>query len=128
MNRQWLRRQRLPLAWGVVALLLVALALREGLGYWRDVQQWRVLAESVAGLREPQAPSLERLRQSAQARGIGLDEIQAEGERWQVRGKVTQAQALQAWLQALREEGAQPLQWALAREADGLRFAVQVRP
>ncbi|QXH34832.1 type II secretion system protein GspM [Pseudomonas muyukensis] len=128
MNRQWLQRQRLPLAWGVVALLLVALALREGLGYWRDVQQWRVLAESVAGLREPQALSLERLRQSAQARGIGLDEIQAEGERWQVRGKVTQAQALQAWLQALREEGAQPLQWALAREADGLRFAVQVRP
>lgn len=128
MNRQWLRRQRLPLAWGVVALLLVVLALREGLGYWRDVQQWRVLAESVAGLREPQALSLERLRQSAQARGIGLDEIQAEGERWQVRGKVTQAQALQAWLQALREEGAQPLQWALAREADGLRFAVQVRP
>ncbi|MCO7519493.1 MULTISPECIES: type II secretion system protein GspM [unclassified Pseudomonas] len=128
MNRQWLRRQRLPLAWGVVALLLVVLALREGLGYWRDVQQWRVVAESVAGLREPQALSLERLRQSAQARGIGLDEIQAEGERWQVRGKVTQAQALQAWLQALREEGAQPLQWALAREADGLRFAVQVRP
>ncbi|TFF40520.1 type II secretion system protein GspM [Pseudomonas sp. RIT623] len=128
MNRQWLQRQRLSLAWGVVALLVFALALREGLGYWRDLQQWRVLAESVAGLRASPKLSLERLRQSAQARGIGLDEVQPEGEGWQVRGKVTQAQALQAWLQALREDGAQPLQWALAREADGLRFVVQVRP
>ncbi|QXI37494.1 type II secretion system protein GspM [Pseudomonas xantholysinigenes] len=128
MRGEWLQRKRMSLAWGLVGLLLAVLALREGMAWWREQGQWRSLAESVATL-EPGAPmSLERLRQSAQARGIALDDVQPEGEGWQVRGKVAQAQALQGWLQALAEEGAQPLQWALARETDGLRFDVRVRP
>ncbi|MDH0650188.1 type II secretion system protein GspM [Pseudomonas sp. GD03858] len=122
------RRHRLWLAWGLVGVLLAFLALREGLGLWREWAQWRGLAESVAGLREGPPLSLERLRQSAQARHIDIVEVQPDGASWQVRGKVIEPQALQGWLQALREDGAQPLQWGLVREGDGLRFDVQVLP
>ncbi|MDH0304958.1 MULTISPECIES: type II secretion system protein GspM [unclassified Pseudomonas] len=122
------RHHRLWLAWGLVGVLLAFLALREGLGVWREWAQWRGLAESVAGLREGPSLSLERLRQSAQARHIDLVEVQPDGARWRLRGKVAEAQVLQEWLQALREDGAQPLQWGLMRDEDGLRFDVQVLP
>lgn len=128
MSREWMQRHRLRLAVGVAALLVGLLLLREGLAYWRDLQQWQALAQAVAGLPAAPALSLERLRQSAQARHIELAEVQPDDNGWQVRGKVADAQALQGWLQALRDEGAQPLHWGLERDSQALRFSVRVRP
>ncbi|MCG8293959.1 type II secretion system protein GspM [Pseudomonas entomophila] len=128
MSREWLQRRRMLLAWLLVALLACFLVFREGLGYWRELAQWRALAESVVGMRTGPTLSLERLRQSAQARRVELLEVQAQDDVWQVRGKVGDAQALQDWLQALRTEGARLAQWGVSREGDGLRFDVQVQP
>ncbi|MDF9616055.1 type II secretion system protein GspM [Pseudomonas entomophila] len=128
MNREWLQRRRMLLAWLLIALLVLVLVLREGLGYWREQAQWRALAESAAGMRSGPALTLERLRQSAQARHIELAEVQVQEQGWQARGKVADAQALQDWLQALRLEGARMAQWGIEREGDRLRFDVQVQP
>lgn len=128
MSREWLQRRRMLLAWLLIALLACFLVFREGLGYWREMAQWRTLAESAVVMRSGPTLSLERLRQSAQARRVELLEVQAQDEGWQVRGKVDNAQALQDWLQALRTEGVRLVQWGLSREGDGLRFDVQVQP
>ncbi|CAK16960.1 type II secretion system protein GspM [Pseudomonas entomophila] len=128
MSREWWQRRRMLLAWLLIALLACFLVLREGLGYWRELAQWRALAESAVGMRTGPTLSLERLRQSAQARRVELLEVQAQDEGWQVRGKVGDAQSLLDWLQALRTEGARLVQWGLSREGDGLRFDVQVQP
>lgn len=128
MSREWMRQHRLSLAWGVVALLLVLLALREGVAFWQEQRQWQALAESLAAQPRQPALTLEALHQSAQARHIELAEVQSEDEGWLLRGKVVDAQALQGWLQALRDDGAQPLQWGLERDTEGLRFTVRLRP
>jgi len=128
MNREWLQQHRLSLAWGVVALLVALLALREGIAYWREQAQWRALAESLTAQAQQPALTLEGLHQSAQARHIELVEVQPEDEGWLARGKVADAQALQGWLQALRDDGARPLQWGLERDTEGLRFTVRLRP
>lgn len=119
MSREWLQRRRMLLAWLLIALLVLVLVLREGLGYWREQAQWRALAESAAGMRSGPALTLERLRQSAQARHIELAEVQVQDQGWQARGKVADAQALQDWLQALHLEGAHMAQWGLSAKALG---------
>lgn len=128
MSREWMRHHRLPLAWCVVVLLLVLLALREGVAFWQEQRQWQALAESLAAQPRQPALTLEALHRSAQARHIELVEVQSEDEGWLLRGKVADAQALQGWLQALRDDGAQPLQWGLERDTEGLRFTVRLRP
>lgn len=128
MNREWLQQRRLLLAWGIVALLVVLLALREGIAYWREQAQWRALAESLTAQVQQPALTLEGLHQSAQARHIELAEVQPEDEGWLARGKVADAQVLQGWLQALRDDDAQPLQWGLERDSEELRFTVRLRP
>ncbi|MCY1455718.1 type II secretion system protein M [compost metagenome] len=72
--------------------------------------------------------NLERLRQSAQARRIELAEVDAQGKTWQLRGQVADEWVLQGWLQSLRAEGAQPLQWGLEQDGKGLRFELVVQP
>lgn len=128
MSREWMRHHRLPLAWCVVVLLLVLLALREAVAFWQEQRQWQALAESLAAQPRQPALTLEALHPSAQARHIELVEVQSEDEGWLLRGKVADAQALQGWLQALRDDGAQPLQWGLERDTEGLRFTVRLRP
>jgi len=128
MSREWMRQHRLSLAWGVVALLLVLLALREGVAFWQEQRQWQTLAESLAAQPDQPALTLEALHQSAQARHIELAEVQSEDQGWLLRGKVVDAQALQGWLQSLRDDGAQPLQWGLERDTEGLRFTLRLRP
>lgn len=128
MNRADLQRYRLPIAWALIAVLLVALALREGLGYWRQMAQWQALAESAASLHDGPPLALERLRQSAQARQIVLAEVEPQDDTWQLRGQVADEKALEQWLLALQADGVQPLQWGLDQDGEGLRFALQVRP
>lgn len=128
MNRELLQHYRMPLAWALIAMLLLSLAVREGLGQWRELAQWQALAESAASLRDGTPMGLERLRQSAQARQISLQEIDSNEGVWQLRGQVSDEQTLQRWLLALQAEGAQPLQWALEQGDQGLRFDVQVQP
>jgi len=128
MTRDWIQRHRLWLAWCLIGALLAFVALREGLSQWRELSQWRVLAEQAAALQGTSGVSLERLRQSAQARRIELAEVEAQGNNWQLRGQVADERALQGWMQALRAEGAQLLQWGLEQDAKGLRFDLVVRP
>jgi type II secretion system protein M (XcpZ-type) len=128
MNRAWLQRHRLRFAWALIALLLAFLALRAGLAQWRELNQWRGLAEQAASLQGGPGLNLERLRQSAQARQIELAEVDAQGKAWQLRGQVADERVLQGWLQTLRAEGAQPLQWGLEQHDKGLRFDLVVRP
>ena len=47
MNRDWIQRHRLKFAWLLIAVLLAFLALRAGLAQWRELSQWRGLAEQV---------------------------------------------------------------------------------
>lgn len=124
MNRELLQHYRMPLAWALIAMLVLSLAVRE----WRELAQWQALAESAASLRDAPPMGLERLRQSAQARQISLLEIDSNEGGWQLRGQVSDEKTLQQWLLALQAEGAQPLQWALEQGDQGLRFAVQVQP
>ncbi|MCX2886645.1 MULTISPECIES: type II secretion system protein GspM [Pseudomonas] len=128
MNRDALQRHRLTLAWAIIALLLALLALRAGLTQWRELSQWRVLAEQAASLQGGPGLNLERLRQSAQARQIELDEVDAQGKAWQLRGQVADEHVLQGWLQSLRGEGAKPLEWGLEQGGKGLRFDLVVQP
>ncbi|WDY57009.1 type II secretion system protein GspM [Pseudomonas sp. PSKL.D1] len=129
MSRGWIQHHRLWLAWGLIGVLLVFLSVREGLAQWRDLSLWRGLAEQAVMLQGlGPALSLERLNQSAQARRVDLAEVDTQGKQWQLRGQVPDDQALQGWLQALRAEGAQPLQWGLERGEKGLHFSVVLQP
>ncbi|OCT24085.1 type II secretion system protein GspM [Pseudomonas putida] len=128
MIRAFSQRQRMRLAWGLIALLLIVILVREVGARWAEMSQWRGLAEVAAGLEGGPALSLEDLRQSAQARHIQLTEIEPQDEGWQVRGSVADEQTLLAWLQALQIEGAQPLQWGMEQQGKRLRFDLQVRP
>jgi len=128
MNRDWLQRHRLRFAWGLIGLLLAFLAVREGLAQWRELSQWRELAVQAASLQSGPGVSLERLRQSAQSRQIELADVDVQGKSWQLRGQVADERVLQAWLQSLRAEGAQPLQWGLEQDAKGLRFELVMQP
>jgi len=128
MNRDWLQRHRLTFAWAVIALLLAFLALRAGVAQWRELSQWHVLAEQAVSLQGGPGLNLERLRQSAQARQIQLAEVDAQGRTWQLRGQLANERVLQGWLQSLRAEGAQPLQWGLEQDAKGMRFELVVQP
>ncbi|MEN5036207.1 type II secretion system protein GspM [Pseudomonas sp. TWI929] len=128
MNRDWLLRHRLKFAWALIALLLAFLILRAGVAQWRELSQWRGLAEQAASLQGGPGLNLERLRQSAQARQIELAEVDAQAKAWQLRGQVADERVLQGWLQSLRAEGAQPLQWGLELDGKGLRFDLVVQP
>lgn len=128
MNQGWLQRHRLKFAWALIALLLAFLALRAGAAQWRELSQWRGLAEQAASLQGGSGLNLERLRQSAQARRIELTEVDAQGNAWQLRGQVADERVLQGWLQSLRAEGVQPLQWGLEQHGKGLHFDVVVQP
>ncbi|MEC4560850.1 type II secretion system protein GspM [Pseudomonas inefficax] len=128
MIRAWLQRHRLRLAWALIALLLAFLALRAGLAQWSELNHWRGLAEQAASLQGGPGLSLERLRQSAQARQIELAEVDAQGKAWQLRGQVADERVLQGWLQSLRAEGAQLLQWGLEQDGKGLRFNLVMQP
>jgi len=128
MNREWIQHHRLWLAWGLVGGLLAFLAVREGLAQWRELSPWRELAAQAASLQSGPGVSLERLRQSAQARRIELADVDVQGKRWQLRGQVADERVLQGWLQSLRAEGVQPLQWGLEQDAKGLRFDLVLQP
>lgn len=128
MTGALLTRYRRPLAWALIGLLLTLLGLREGLAQWRVMSQWQALAETAASLPNGPPISLERLRQSAEAREVRLIEVDAQGSAWQLRGQVASERTLQQWLLALQREGVRPLQWALEHDAAGLRFDVQVQP
>lgn len=128
MIRAFSQRQRMRVAWGLIALLLIVILVREVGARWAEMSQWRELAEVATGLEGGPALSLEHLRQSAQARHIELTEIEPQDEGWQVGGSVTDEHALLAWLQALQGEGAQPLQWGMEQQGKRLRFDLQVRP
>ncbi|AXQ47001.1 type II secretion system protein GspM [Pseudomonas vlassakiae] len=128
MNRDWIQRHRLWFAWGLIGLLLAFLVVREGLAQWRQLSQWRELAMQAASLQGGPGVSLERLRQSAQSRQIELADVDVQGKSWQLRGQVADERVLQGWLQSLRAEGAQPLQWGLEQDAKGLRFELVMQP
>lgn len=128
MNREWIQRHRLWFAWVLIGLLLAFMAMREGLAQWRELSQWRQLAAQAASLQGGPNVSLDRLRQSAQARQIVLADVDMQGKIWQLRGSVPNERVLQGWLQSLRVEGARPLQWGLEQDARGLRFEVVVQP
>lgn len=128
MNREWVQRHRLWLAWGVIGGLLATLAVREGQAQWRELSVWRELATQAATLQGGPGISLERLRQSAQARQIELADVDVQGKSWQLRGQVTDERVLQGWLQGLRAEGVRPLQWGLEQDAAGLRFDLVLQP
>ena len=72
--------------------------------------------------------SLERLKQSAEARRVVLAEVDVQGKAWQLRGQVADERVLQGWLQSLHEEGATPLQWGLEQDGKALRFDLVVQP
>lgn len=121
-------RLRMRLALGLIALLLVVILVREVNARWAQMSQWRGLAEAAVSLERGPGLSLERLRQSAQARHIELTEVELQDDDWHVRGSVADEQALLAWLQALQAEGVQPLQWGMEQAGKQLRFDLQFRP
>lgn len=121
-------RLRMRLALGLIALLLVVILVREVNARWAQMSQWRGLAEAAVSLERGTGLSLERLRQSAQARHIELTEVELQDDDWYVRGAVADEQALLAWLQALQAEGVQPLQWGMQQAGKQLRFDLQFRP
>lgn len=128
MNRAWIQRHRLWLAWVLIGCLLAVLAVREGQAQWRELSQWRELAAQAASLKSGPSVSLDRLRQSALARQIELVEVDVHSDSWRLRGLIADERLLQAWLQSLRAEGVQPLQWGLEQDAKGLRFDVVLQP
>ncbi|MDR2315921.1 type II secretion system protein GspM [Pseudomonas monteilii] len=128
MNRDWMQRHRLTFAWLLIAVLLAFLALRGGLAQWRELSQWQGLAEQAASLQGGPGLSMERLKQSAEARRVALAEVDEQGKTWRLRGQVADERALQDWLQALRTEGVQPLQWGLEQDGKVLRFDLAVQP
>ncbi|MDT3745385.1 type II secretion system protein GspM [Pseudomonas kurunegalensis] len=128
MNRDWMQRYRLTFAWLLIAVLLAFLALRGGLAQWRELSQWQGLAEQAASLQGGPGLSMERLKQSAEARRVALAEVDEQGKTWHLRGQVADERASQDWLQALRTEGAQPLQWGLEQDGKVLRFDLVVQP
>ncbi|PRN04130.1 type II secretion system protein GspM [Pseudomonas sp. LLC-1] len=128
MNRDWIQRHRLKLAWLLIAVLLAFLALRWGLAQWREVSQWRGLAEQAASLQGGPGLSMERLKQSAEARRVALAEVDEQGKTWHLRGQVADERSLQDWLQVLRTEGVQPLQWGLEQDGKVLHFDLVVQP
>ncbi|MGE8048093.1 type II secretion system protein GspM [Pseudomonas kurunegalensis] len=128
MNRDWMQRHRLTFAWLLIAVLLAFLALRGGLAQWRELSQWQGLAEQAASLQGGPGLSMERLKQSAEARRVALAEVDEQGKTWHLRGQVADERALQDWLQALRTEGVQPLQWGLEQDGKVLRFDLAVQP
>lgn len=127
MNRDWMQRHRLTFAWLLIAVLLAFLALRGGLAQWRELSQWQGLAEQAASLQGGPGLSMERLKQSAEARRVALAEVDEQGKTWHLRGQVADERALQDWLQALRTEGVQPLQWGLEQDGKVLRFDLAVQ-
>jgi type II secretion system protein M (XcpZ-type) len=128
MNREWMQRHRLWFAWALIGLLLAVLCVREGLAKWRELSQWRELAVQAASVQSGPGVSLERLRQSAQARQIELADVDVQDKSWQLRGLVADERVLQGWLHSLRAEGVLPLQWGLEQDAKGLRFELVVQP
>ena len=128
MNRDWMQRHRLKFAWLLIAVLLAFLGLRGGLAQWRELSQWQGLAEQAASLQGGPGLSMERLKQSAEARRVALAEVDEQGKTWHMRGQVADERALQDWLQALRTEGVQPLQWGLEQDGKVLRFDLVVQP
>lgn len=128
MNRDWMQRHRLTFAWLLIAVLLAFLALRGGLAQWRELSQWQGLAEQAASLQGGPGLNMERLKQSAEARRVALAEVDEQGKTWHLRGQVADERALQDWLQALRTEGVQPLQWGLEQDGKVLRFDLVVQP
>lgn len=128
MSRDWMQRHRLKFAWLLIAVLLAFLALRGGLAQWRELSQWQGLAEQAASLQGGPGLSMERLKQSAEARRVALAEVDEQGKTWHLRGQVADERALQDWLQALRTEGVQPLQWGLEQDGKVLRFDLVVQP
>ncbi|BBU43616.1 MULTISPECIES: type II secretion system protein GspM [Pseudomonas] len=128
MNRDWMQRHRLKFAWLLIAVLLAFLALRGGLAQWRELSQWQGLAEQAASLQGGPGLSMERLKQSAEARRVALAEVDEQGKTWHMRGQVADERALQDWLQALRTEGVQPLQWGLEQDGKVLRFDLVMQP
>jgi len=128
MNQDWMQRHRLRLAWLLVAVLLAFLALRWGLAQWRELSQWRGLAEQAASLQGGPGVSMERLKQSAEARQVVLAEVHTQGQAWQLRGQVADTRVLQDWLQTLRSEGVEALQWGLEQDGKALRFDLLVQP
>ena len=127
MSRDWMQRHRLKFAWLLIAVLLAFLALRGGLAQWRELSQWQGLAEQAASLQGGPGLSMERLKQSAEARRVALAEVDEQGKTWHLRGQVADERALQDWLQALRTEGVQPLQWGLEQDGKVLRFDLAVQ-
>lgn len=123
-----MRCHRLWFGWGLIGLLLGFLAVRESLAQWRELSQWRELAVQAASLQGGPGVSLERLRQSAQARRIELAGVDVQGKNWQLQGQVADERILQGWLHSLRAEGAQPLRWGLEQGAEGLRFELVLQP
>ena len=128
MSRDWMQRHRLKFAWLLIAVLLAFLALRGGLAQWRELSQWQGLAEQAASLQGGPGLSMERLKQSAEARRVALAEVDEQGKTWHMRGQVADERALQDWLQALRTEGVQPLQWGLEQDGKVLRFDLVMQP
>ncbi|MDI3368076.1 MULTISPECIES: type II secretion system protein GspM [Pseudomonas] len=128
MSRDWMQRHRLKFAWLLIAVLLAFLGLRGGLAQWRELSQWQGLAEQAASLQGGPGLSMERLKQSAEARRVALAEVDEQGKTWHMRGQVADERALQDWLQALRTEGVQPLQWGLEQDGKVLRFDLVMQP
>ncbi|MPT00421.1 MAG: type II secretion system protein GspM [Pseudomonas sp.] len=128
MNLYGLQRKRGVLAGCLIGLLVAVLVTREGLSLWRELGQWRELAQTAGRLPGGPALSLERLHQSALVARVDISQVEPQGERWQVRGQVADAQHLQGWLQTLQAEGVQPLQWGLEQDAGRLRFDLLVQP
>lgn len=128
MSLDAVQRWRVPIACMVIVLLLVLLAVREGLAHWRELAQWQALAQSAASLGKGPALTLERLHQAAQSRQVTLMDVQLRDELWHVQGHVADEAGLGRLLLALQGEGALPVQWGLKQAADGLHFDLVVRP
>ncbi|CAM3912454.1 hypothetical protein D3C76_852200 [compost metagenome] len=123
MQRRWL----LPAAWVTVGLLLITLMIREGTARWQDAQQWQALARSAAGLQVDARFSVEQLQQSAQANSIVLNEVLAEKNSWQIKGRAVDEQGLQRWLLAVQREGVRPLRWSLEQAESAMNFELELQ-
>ncbi|WP_327439823.1 type II secretion system protein GspM [Pseudomonas donghuensis] len=125
---EWIqRRWLLPAAWATVALLLLTLVMREGTARWQAAQQWQALARSAASVPVDARFSVEQLQQSAQANSIVLNEVLAEKNSWQIKGRAVDEQGLQRWLLAVQREGLRPLRWSLEQAESAMNFELELQ-
>ncbi|MNT86324.1 hypothetical protein D3C72_2265970 [compost metagenome] len=56
-----------------------------------------------------------------------LNEVLAEKNSWQIKGRAVDEQGLQRWLLAVQREGVRPLRWSLEQAESAMNFELELQ-